>query len=478
MRAPEARPLLQVTVDSDDESDGAASAMYRGRALRRTACISAAFAGLVILAAFGFLFAHDEERRARALGTGSWEEWFMSTERHVKSASGRDASSKIVQLGHAGVLSPTATLIDRLRMVPGTENERRGDKETIEVKRSFDGRVMRAPKFLKKWATAPFWESNSYVNIHETPNSEDGVVIVTGHATDISKHASHWLASATHWGLPARLSGHGTTWRNWEEKTMGLKTNLLHMNGDPVVVTSDTGDVFFTCGQEELLKRFEASGADIIASGETQLYPEIKKYFNMREHTDWQNVKNNIGKIGKVKEAALGAELARPYRWANAGLLMGRKSALLRYIDFVEKSFFENDGLSQTDTRFRYACTPFNHTKEEARDLDIAAKFYDDQLCLNAYAMNRAAARDKSFKIDSDGGILHSPGGIDLRNMLRDPVTGRVYNKDTGKAPCVWHFNNPEAKKKLKLVVKRFPNYFVSEAVGAEIVNSAGPSSS
>lgn len=251
---------------------------------------------------------------------------------------------------------------------------------------------------------------------------------------------------------------------------MGLKTNLYHMEGDPVVVASDTGDVFFTCGQEEFMRRFEQSGADIIASGETQLFPEIKKYFDMKDLTAWQHG-NHLGDIGRVQPSQAGDNV-RPYAWGNAGLIMGRKSALLRYIDFVETHLFEND-LPRDDGRFRYACTPYGHSHKEAADMCIAAKFFDDQLCLNSFAMDRAAVRDIKFKIDSDGAILHSPGGINMDSVLRDPATGRIYNKETGKSPCAWHFNNPIAKRDLKLVVQKFPNYFVSEATGEELLREA-----
>lgn len=470
MSLEESTRLLDVVVD--DAVDADASAEPRtgsARALRRTERILASIAALVLVAVFGFLFAHDALRHERRLGRSNVTSWlFPSRKRGDESTSAR--VERTSALGDERVLTTMERLVSQLRLVPGTENEPRAERATVEVTRPSDRRIVRVPRFLERWGTAPYWgRDNSYIPVVETPNSKDGKIFVTGHATDLQKHASHWLASATHWGLPARLSGNGTVWNNWEDKTMGLKTNLIHMEGDPVVVASDTGDVFFACGQDEFIRRFEESGADILASGETQLYPEIKKYFDMKDLIDWQHG-NNLGDIGRVQPSLVGDD--RPYRWGNAGLIMGRKSALLRYIDFVESHLFENN-VPIEDGRFRYACTPYAHSEKEAADLDIAAKFYDDQLCLNSFAMHRAAVRDIKFKIDSDGAILHSPGGINMGDVLRDPATGRIYNKATGKSPCAWHFNNPVAKRDLKLAVQKFPNYFVSEASGAELLQGA-----
>jgi hypothetical protein len=100
------------------------------------------------------------------------------------------------------------------------------------------------------------------------------------------------------------------------------------------------------------------------------------------------------------------------------------------------------------------------------------AGFYDDQLCLASYAMSRIIDHDIKFKIDLDGSILHSPAGMDMRLMQRDEKTGRVYNAETGKSPCAWHFNTPNAKDHLSLAIEKFPNYFVSENAGNEILGT------
>jgi len=481
--ATESRPLLDVVVH-DDETDDGRSVESLPVIPRRTK-VATVGAVTLLVAALLFLLAHDAVR-SESLGRQAGARWLQhkfdvsdgdqtDSEEIFRARAENQASARgKARLGDEPVLSPSAALADHLKLIEETANTDVSGRATVEVEREHDHVKVRVPTFLRNWATAPFWNSNKYVNVHESPQSGKGKVFVTGHATDVKEYARYWLASATHWGLPVRLTGKGTTWSNWEDKTMGLRTNLEHMEGDPVVVASDTGDVFFSCGQKELLRRFEQTGADMVVSGETQLYPEIMSYyFDLREDIDWMDKQNNMGDIGRVAKAKpfRGDGDPRPYRWPNAGLMMGRKSALLKYFDYLEESFIETTRLLSSDTRFRYSCKPFNHSIAKAKIERMNDGFYDDQLCLGAYAMSRIAARDKKFKVDLDGSILHSPGGMDIRMMRRDERTGRVYNVETGKAPCAWHFNNPEAKKDLKLAVKKFPNYFLSNAVGEEFLS-------
>ena len=478
----ESKPLLDVVTVRDDSDDGSIDHAHvaPSRAIRRrTKCVAFACVTL-LLSAFVFLMAHDAVR-SESLGRTNSVAWFKTMLSGAPSTdveAGGDGNASTAQgkgaaLGQSRVLTPTKALTRQMVLVEETRNVPMKDRSVVEVTRSYDGRRVRVPTFLEKWATAPFWEDNAYLNVHESPNSETGKLFVSGHSTDMGKYANVWLASATHWGLPARITGHGTTWNNWEDKTMGLRTDLEHMSGNPVVVVSDTGDVFFSCGQDELLKRFEDSGADMLVSGETQLYPEVMSYYEFRDDIDWMDKHNNMGEIGRVAEGepfrgGIPGD-PRAFRWPNAGLMMGRKDALLKYFDYLEDSFVETENLSG-ERRFRSTCKAFQHTDAQAKEERMNDGFYDDQLCLASYAMSRIADRDPKFKIDLDGSILHSPGAMDMRLMRRDEKTGRVYNAETGKSPCAWHFNTANAKTHLSMAVEKFPNYFVSENVGNEIL--------
>jgi len=247
---------------------------------------------------------------------------------------------------------------------------------------------------------------------------------------------------------------------------MGLRTNLEHMEGEPIVVASDTGDVLFSCTPEDLAERFEAADADMIVSGETQLYPEVKSYFEKNEDMEWSNTRNILGEIGRAAEAKP-VRGERPYHWANAGLIMGRRSALIKYISEVEDLLVD---MRSKDERFPMSCRPYEWTDEQTREKEFNNGFYDDQLCLNAYAMKQIINRNTRFKIDQDGSILHSPGGIDMNQMKQNPKTGRVYNAETGKSPCAWHFNNPNSKDRMIEAIEKYPNYFVSTQTGAQLL--------
>ena len=84
----------------------------------------------------------------------------------------------------------------------------------------------------------------------------------------------------------AALSGNGTKWHWFEDKLMGAKAALLQMSGNPLVMFADTTDVMFNCPADEILDRFKQSGAEILIGGETQLWPEIETYFDMKRERD------------------------------------------------------------------------------------------------------------------------------------------------------------------------------------------------
>jgi hypothetical protein len=68
--------------------------------------------------------------------------------------------------------------------------------------------------------------------------------------------------------------------------TAGPKSALLQVPGNPVVMVTDTTDVMFSCSESEIMERFESTGADVLLGGESQLWPEIKEYFDMEEERE------------------------------------------------------------------------------------------------------------------------------------------------------------------------------------------------
>jgi len=118
---------------------------------------------------------------------------------------------------------------------------------------------------------------------------------------------------------------------------MGAKTALLQMRGNPVVMFADTTDIMFSCSESEILQRFEDVDADILIGGESQLWPEIETYFDMKaekEQTDKVSagIDRSIG-LRKHAEKPGPDNDQRPNKWANGGVWMGRKTDLLKYYE-------------------------------------------------------------------------------------------------------------------------------------------------
>ena len=106
------------------------------------------------------------------------------------------------------------------------------------------------------------------------------------------------------------------------------------------------------------------------------------------------------------------------------------------------------------------ACKPYKMTNTEYEKRTIAAGFFDDQTCLNRFLMESAGQRNSRVKVDMDGSLMLSLGGTDP-NTFKTAKDGRVFWEKTQKAPCVWHFNNPDSKKRMPAVAKKFPGYWV-----------------
>lgn len=296
-----------------------------------------------------------------------------------------------------------------------------------------------------------------------TKGSDDADFIVVGHSTDLSKD-KYFLASLHRHGLHAALSGNGTKWHWFEDKLMGAKTALLQMSGNPLVMFADTTDVMFSCPEEEILGRFEDTGARILIGGESQLWPEVDTYFDMQEERDFidetsAKMDPRIGLRRDAKKPEPGEDV-RPNKWANGGTWMGRRNDLLDYFDEIESYLTTNSRGQGEGDGFKRACKPYKMSDQEYHQRTIAAGFFDDQTCLNRYLMESAGARDTKVKVDMDGSLLLSVGGTPLTEF-RSTRDGEVYWEKTQKAPCVWHFNNPDSKKLMPIIAKKFPSHWV-----------------
>ena len=319
------------------------------------------------------------------------------------------------------------------------------------------------PNGFEGWKGAPIWDDMNEIPVLFTKGADEADFVVVGHSTDLSKD-KYFLASLHKHGIHAALSGNGTRWHWFEDKLMGAKAALLQMTGNPVVMFADTTDVMFSCPDTEILDRFEATGADILIGGESQLWPEIDTYFDMEDERAYID-KNAAGidvKIG-LREGAKKAEPGddrRPNKWANGGAWMGRRNAILEYYEELEGYLTENVKSQGNGDGFKKACLPYKMSHSEYSKRTIAAGFFDDQTCLNRFVMESAGRRNSKVKVDMDGALMLSVGGSDLKEF-KSTGDDKVYWEKTEKVPCVWHFNNPNSKKLMPIIAKKFPSYWV-----------------
>jgi len=322
----------------------------------------------------------------------------------------------------------------------------------------------RPPRGFEGWKGAPLWDDVGEIPVLFTKGADEADFVVVGHSTDLSKD-KYFLASLHKHGIHAALSGNGTRWHWFEDKLMGAKAALLQMSGNPVVMFADTTDVMFSCPDTEILARFAKTGADILIGGESQLWPEIDTYFDMTDEREFllktatKMGEKNIGLVDEAADATDGEDRF-PNKWANGGTWMGRRNDLLDYFSEIEGYLTTNVESQGVGDGFARACKPYKMTNTEYEKRTIAAGFFDDQTCLNRFLMESAWQRNSRVKVDMDGSLMLSLGGTDP-NTFKTAKDGRVFWEKTQKAPCVWHFNNPDSKKRMPAVAKKFPGYWV-----------------
>ena len=88
--------------------------------------------------------------------------------------------------------------------------------------------------------------------------------------------------------------------------------------------------------------------------------------------------------------------------------------------------------------------------------------------------MENAGIKNDRVVVDMDGSVMLSVGGTDF-SEFKTAKDGSVYWEKTQKAPCAWHFNNPESKK---LIPKRGEDFPVvlgvkTRRVGGRAVRNA-----
>lgn len=152
------------------------------------------------------------------------------------------------------------------------------------------------------------------------------------------------------------------------------------------VLMTDAYDSFFLAGEEEIAEKFLAMGSPVVISAEKNCWP-------------------------LTQLAPLFPETRSPFRFPNAGGLMGERLPLLIALDRLMKDFNDPDLDGQ-------ACNPQGRW---------------------GYGLAKGLVE---AKIDSDCEIFQTMSNVDLAHDLDvDVLHSRVYNTATNRWPCVIHFN-------------------------------------
>ena len=306
--------------------------------------------------------------------------------------------------------------------------------------------------------------------VFKTYGVDSADVVVTAHATNIESTGWVIIDSAKRNGLQVVISGNGTDFRFYADKMMGLKAALHSINGNPIVISTDANDVMLQCSGQEFKKRFNQANADFIFGGETQLWPEIHAYFGRTDEIAWkEKMSDTLGKIGAAgPPAKLTGE--HPNVWANAGSFMARKNDMLKYIEETEQRMARHPAAEPKE--WGMTCRPAGVTDEDFADVNGSGwvNWFDDQECLTSFQMRHLMDRSLRHKLDADGSILFSAGRHPMNEIGKDNKN-MVFHKQTGKASCLWHFNNPQAKIRLKDFANAFPDKFLTPR-GREVMLS------
>ena len=345
----------------------------------------------------------------------------------------------------------------------------------------YEGEVVQVPFAFyanTKWAGADFWKHDwdtpnmsdeqkakpdptKFMPVFKTHGVDSADVVVTAHATNIKSTGWVIVDSAKRNGLQVVISGNGTDFHGFADKMMGLKAALHSINGNPIVINTDANDVMLQCSGQEFKNRFNQANADFIFGGETQLWPEIHAYFEKTDEIAWKEKMSDT--LGKIGAAGPPAQLtgAHPNVWANAGSFMARKNDMLKYIEETEQRMARHPG-SEPD-EWGMTCRPAGVTDEDFADVNGSGwvNWFDDQECLTSFQMRHLMDRSLRHKLDADGSILFSAGGTPMDQIGKDNKN-MVFHKETGKASCLWHFNNPQAKIRLKDFANAFPDKFLT----------------
>ena len=354
---------------------------------------------------------------------------------------------------------------------------------------------------FERWRGAPFWRRFRAMpvsfNRPRVAMREEPLVVAT-HAP-ARADAPLWAASLKKHGLAAAQAGEGTRGSSdASDAIIGLKAALMSLGSggdesaaaasgepepDPLVVFADAPRALFACDADEMTRRFEKLGADLVVSADgvaaelgfgAHEFHAARATLGAAMAEGLSEVRSDEGRIpGEyVGDAAAAATSAPPLpdarAWPGGAAMIGRRSKMLELVRDVETFLTEDaqeeaeeedeaEGSRRRSGAFRASCFK---KKGEGSNSEGGGSF-DARACVARYVVERARARDARVKLDRDGTLVHAtrgtaPGAYG-RNAYEKP-----YWRETKKAPCVWRFDDAAAGAgDMMDMIARFPGAFV-----------------
>lgn len=238
-------------------------------------------------------------------------------------------------------------------------------------------------------------------------NADSELLAVTI-ATDENDGFRRYLNSAQKYGIKQETYGMGQEWRGGDivkysgggHKVNILKENLAKYSGrsDLVILFTDSYDVIFTAGAEEILEKFEKFDSNVVFSAEGFCWPD-------------RSLKNDYPEV-KPHES----------RFLNSGGFIGYAKDLIEIVNY-----------------------------KEINDMD------DDQLYYTKIFLDQNLRKRWKIKLDTKSEIFQNlNGALGDVTLKSKGEHSYLYNLKTGTIPLVAHGNGP-----IKSEFNRLANYLV-----------------
>ena len=138
--------------------------------------------------------------------------------------------------------------------------------------------------------------------------SEDLLVLATG--TDMNDGLKRFIKSCKVYGLKHEIMGLGKKWNGGNmakgpgggQKVNLLKNKIKDMNGEQIVLVTDSYDVIMTANSEEILRKYKKMDSTLVFAAESSCWPDKERASLYPKQKNRKNIYlNSGGFIGPVK---------------------------------------------------------------------------------------------------------------------------------------------------------------------------------